>query len=496
MTTDITKMGSDIAGAGARASEEQFRLLVDGVWDYAIVMLDPQGMLASWNTGAARISGFQAGETVGRHFSRFYPPEDVASGKPDKVLRIAAADGRFEDEGWRLRKDGSRFWASVVITAMRDDGGRLRGFAAVVRDLGRHKQAEEKQRNLASILSASLDLQVTLNALLQQVGDHLHVDAVDVLLLNPHTNILEYAAGRGFFGTGAALAQVRMGEGYAGQAAQEQRIAGGAIPSESEGEYARAAWLADEGLAAGYAAPLVARGQSKGVLEVFQRVRFEPGREWLNSLETLAGQAALAIDNAQLFDGLQRSNVEFSVARDMTIEAWVRALDLRNKEAEGHTQRVVDMTVRLARALKIGGMDLVHMRTGAILHDIGKLGVPETVLLKVGQLTAAEWVVMRKHPSYAYELLWPVGYLRPALDIPLGHHEKWDGTGYPHGLKGEQIPLAARLFAVVDVWDSVGSDRPYRPAWPAEKVRQHIRSLAGTHFDPRIAQVFMSLLPD
>jgi HD-GYP domain-containing protein (c-di-GMP phosphodiesterase class II) len=144
----------------------------------------------------------------------------------------------------------------------------------------------------------------------------------------------------------------------------------------------------------------------------------------------------------------------------------------------------------------LGEEELVHVRRGALLHDIGKMGVPDGILLKPGPLTDGEWVMMRKHPVYAYEMLAPIVYLRPALDIPYCHHEKWDGTGYPRGLRGEAIPLAARIFAVVDVWDALRSDRPYRPGWPEEKVREHIRSLAGTHFDQAAVEVFLRLVDE
>jgi putative nucleotidyltransferase with HDIG domain len=232
--------------------------------------------------------------------------------------------------------------------------------------------------------------------------------------------------------------------------------------------------------------PLIAKGQVKGVLEVFHRAPLEPGQEWLDFLEALAGQAAIAVDNATLFKDLQRSNVDLRLAYDATIEGWSRALDLRDEETEGHTQRVTEITVELAQRLGFAEEALVQIRRGALLHDIGKMGIPDTILLKPGKLTDEEWVMMRKHPQYAYELLYPIAYLRPALEIPYCHHEKWDGTGYPQGLTGEQIPLAARLFAVVDVWDALTNDRPYRQAWPAEKVREHIQSLAGTHFDPQV----------
>jgi putative nucleotidyltransferase with HDIG domain len=210
-------------------------------------------------------------------------------------------------------------------------------------------------------------------------------------------------------------------------------------------------------------------------------------------METVAGQAAIAIDNAQLFEGLQRSARQLTVAYDATIEGWAHALDLRDCETEGHSRRVTELTLTLARAMGVGDDLLVHVRRGALLHDIGKMGIPDHILLKPGPLTKEEWTIMRRHPRFAYELLRPITYLRPALDIPYLHHEKWDGTGYPNGLAGEAIPLTARIFAVVDVWDALRSDRPYRAAWPVEKVRDHIRALAGSHFDRAVVETFLSL---
>jgi putative nucleotidyltransferase with HDIG domain len=238
-----------------------------------------------------------------------------------------------------------------------------------------------------------------------------------------------------------------------------------------------------------YGVPLITKGDVKGVMEIFHRAALEPDAEWFAFLNTLAGQAAIAVEIATLFESLQLSNSELFLAYDATIEGWSYALDLRDKETEGHTQRVTEMTLKLARTFGLSDLELVQVRWGALLHDIGKMGVPDEILLKPEPLTDKEWVAMKKHPSFAYEMLSPIRYLRLALEIPYCHHEKWDGSGYPRGLKGTQIPLVARIFAVVDVWDALTSDRPYRAAWPEEKVLDHIRSLSGTHFDPEVVKI-------
>ncbi|PWH12229.1 MAG: hypothetical protein DDG60_14400 [Anaerolineae bacterium] len=190
---------------------------------------------------------------------------------------------------------------------------------------------------------------------------------------------------------------------------------------------------------------------------------------------------------------LQRAHEHLAEAYDETIEGWSRVLDLRDKETEGHTQRVTAAAVRLARALGVPEEEIVHLRRGALLHDIGKMGISDRILQKPGALTDEEWAEMRKHPEYALQMLYPISYLRPALDIPYCHHERWDGSGYPRGLKGEEIPLAARIFSIVDVWDALLSNRPYRRGCTEESVLEYIRKYAGIYFDPKIVEVFIEL---
>lgn len=319
---------------------------------------------------------------------------------------------------------------------------------------------------------ASLDLHVTFNIILDQLLTQLGVHAADILILNMHTRHLEYAAGRGFRTKAIKGSNLRVAEGYAGSIVLERCIVNITNLNENNVEFTRSKLLENEGFVVYYGVPLIVKGQVKGVLEIFQRTQFHPDPEWLEFLETLAVQVAIAIDNVTLFDSLQRSNTELSLAYDATIEGWSFALDLRDKETDGHSKLVTEKTVYLARAIGMSEAEIVHVRRGALLHDIGKMGVPDNILLKPGLLTEEEWEIMRRHPFLAYEMLSPINYLRPALDIPYYHHEKWDGTGYPYGLKHDQIPLAARIFAVVDVWDALRSKRPYRPAWPEEKVRK------------------------
>ena len=360
----------------------------------------------------------------------------------------------------------------------------------LIEQTGRRLQQLTALSDITRAISSTFDLHLILGLLLEHVTQQMGIDATDVLLLNPGLHTLEFSAGLGFRTKSFEKARLRLGEGYGGQAALKREIVHVSDLAEQHDNPRLEKHLADEQFVSYYGVPLIAKGEIKGVLEIFQRAQFEPDKEWLDFLGTLARQAAIAIDSVLQFDTLQRSNSELSQAYDETIEGWSYALDLRDKETEGHTRRVTEMTLKLARLFGLSETALTQVRRGALLHDIGKMGVPDGILLKPGPLTAEEWVVMKKHPTFAYEMLSPIQYLRATLDIPYCHHEKWDGTGYPRGLKGEQIPLAARIFAVVDVWDALISDRPYRPAWSEDKARQNIQAEAGTHFDPQVVKTF------
>ena len=241
-------------------------------------------------------------------------------------------------------------------------------------------------------------------------------------------------------------------------------------------------------------APLKIKNELIGVIYVDNRARSGIFQESeLVMIKAFADQAAVAIDNAQLFENLQESNRELQEAYQATLEGWVQALDMRDKETEGHTQRVTILTERLARAMGVEGDALINIVRGALLHDIGKMAIPDGILLKPDKLTEAERTLIQKHPQYAYDMLKRIEFLLPAIDIPYCHHEKWDGTGYPRGLKGEEIPFAARIFPVVDVWDALISDRPYRKGYPQAEVRERIKADSGKHFDPRVVEAFFAL---
>jgi len=362
------------------------------------------------------------------------------------------------------------------------------------------EQTQEQINRLAAlhdidlVINSSLDLRVTLNILLDQVADKLNIDAASVLLFNPRTQMLEYAAGRGFRTRSIEHYSLHMGEGISGQAAMERHLVQALNLDELDDSLAYTNIMHEECFSSYFSVPLIAKGQVKGVLDVFNRKTLNPDHDWYSFLETLGGQAAIAIDNTTLLEDLHRTNIELTLAYDTTLEGWSKALDLRDKETEGHTQRVAELTAQIAQQIGIPEADIIHLRRGALLHDIGKMGIPDKILLKTGPLDEEEWKVMKNHSTLAYNLLYPITYLRPALDVPLYHHEKYDGSGYPNGLKGEQIPIAARVFAIVDVWDALTSNRPYRSAWSTKKALNYIKDQSGSQFDPQVVDIFLNLI--
>ena len=343
-------------------------------------------------------------------------------------------------------------------------------------------------------IGSTTDLRVSLQSVLENITRQLKVDAADVLLLNPATLVLEYAAGLGFFTAEVMHTSLPLGKSQAGKSALERRIVRIPDLTDQSLEFSHNSLVTDERFAAYVAVPLMAKGEVKGVLEIFQRASLELDDDWMSFLEMLASQAALAIDNALLFEGLEKVNIELTLAYDATIEGWSQALELRDQETQGHSVRVLDLTLRLAAEMGISSKDLQDIHRGVLLHDIGKMGIPDSILHKPGKLTDEEWEIMHEHPKYAYDMLAPIAYLRNSLDIPYCHHEKWDGSGYPRGLSGETIPLPARIFAIVDVFDALTSDRPYRDAWSKEETLDYIREQSGTHFDPRLVEIFLKFI--
>lgn len=483
-----------------RESEERFRTLAESAQD-CIFIIDSDMRVQYVNRFAVKLFRKSQGKIIGKLLEDLFPSETYAHQRfhIQKVFKTGlpgshAARTRFPDR---------ELWLDTRLVPLRSERGDISAIMSVSRDFSERRRAQKKVKQqveqLAALneidkaISGSLDLSVILQIILNQLTDKLEVNAASVLLLN-ESNRLEYVSGCGFRTSLIKESAPLLGQGNAGRAALERHLV--SIPDFSAGdaEISPPQFVKDEGFAAYFGVPLVVKGKVKGVLEIFHRRPLNVDENWLTFLKALAGQAGIAIDHVELFQKLERSNTELSLAYDATIEILAGALKLRDRPTEDHARRVAKVTVQLAHAMGISEQEMVHVRRGALLHDIGKIAIPDSILLKKGPLTDQEWEIMREHPSHAYKWLYRVPFLRPALNIPYSHHERWDGTGYPRGLKGEEIPLEARVFAVVDVWDALGANRPYATPWPQERIREHIQASAGTHFDPKVVEVFLEIV--
>ena len=346
-------------------------------------------------------------------------------------------------------------------------------------------------REIDRMIIGNFDLSSTLHFLVSQIAVQLQVEAVDILLVNENSSLITYEMGLGFVNQATRKSLVSMNHGPAEWVVENnQPMYIPEIQSSQWHEFFQN--LPTEKFISYYAVPLNVKGRCTGVLEVFRRTNKKLDPEWEEFLYALGQQTAIAIENGQLVEKLTRANREMSFAYDRTIEGWARALDMRDYITGEHSKKVKEWTLILAQAMGIRDPEtLTHIRRGATLHDIGKIGVPDQILNKPGPLNDEEWKIMRQHPIFARDILYPIEFLRPCIDIPYSHHERWDGTGYPQGLKGKEIPLVARIFAIIDVFNAITSERPYRKPWSKEKAIDYIHEQSGKHFDPEVVEVFL-----
>ncbi|MGY4707711.1 HD domain-containing phosphohydrolase [Candidatus Bipolaricaulota sp. J31] len=430
-------------------------------------------------------------------------PSDAAGRTLGRALRLRSAlvvalqaEGRVE--GVAVigdRGDPARFSEADLV------GARLLAHLAASA-LHRTALQEQTQRRLERLqtlreidlaIASNLDPHFTIKVLLEETENRLGVEAVAVLLLEPESMSLRVAGARGFEAPVEGI-RIPLSRALASRVTRERRPIYVELSPPVQMPSPLSEIALREGFTSLHVAPMISKQRLLGVLEVFHREPPHPPEEWTDFLEALAAQAAIAVENASLLSDLQRTNLELRIAYEATLRSWGQLLELRDRETKGHTERVVELTMKLARELGVRGEELMYMRWGALLHDIGKLGVPDSIMFKPGKLTEEEWEVMRRHPIYAYEVLSGIEFLRPALEIPYCHHERWDGTGYPRGLRGEEIPLSARIFAVVDAWDAMRSERPYRGPLSREEALREIREGAGSQFDPRVVRAFLDLV--
>jgi len=347
---------------------------------------------------------------------------------------------------------------------------------------------------ISRTINSDMDFEMVMEPLLRQTQKFLDSDAVALYLNDKESGLLICRAQSGFRTGLIENAKVRYGQPYVGIAAEEQRIVSNPHIEPLNDNKEFETLISAEAFESQQCAPIIIAGKTTGVLETFQRKPFSASPEWMILFDAIATQTGLALDYNSIYADLQHAYLDLELSYEATIEGWSAAMDYRDQETEGHSKRVTSLALSLAARLGIPEEEISTISRGALLHDVGKIGIPDSILKKPGQLDEEEWKLMKTHPLIAYNMLSRIPYLKESLVIPLYHHEKWDGSGYPEGLKGEKIPLAARLFSVIDVFDALTSDRPYRKAWSKEKAMEYIREQAGRHFDPDIVKTFISML--
>jgi len=485
-----------IANKELEKSETRNKAILEAIPDMMFIT-DNAGVFLDFHANQIQDLYVTPEDFMGKNITMVLPP-NLAYFLLERIALISKTGMSYLHEYSLMTENKEQFYEARMVPC--DE----RSVMTIVRNITDKKKSDQKIleqieyltviHEIDNIVLESQDFVPSLKVILLQVLKKLKADAGVVFTIESQTMAIKYATSLGISEKGIEQIKLHDFMNLAREAVNENKTIFVPDVSRSAEKITLIDVMSEEGFVSTVIVPLFAKQNNIGVLQIFNRNRFEEGHDWMDSFNAFGSQIAIAIDSANAFSNLKRSNDNLIQAYDETIKGWSRGMDLRDRETEGHSLRVTEMTLILAKEFGMNKTDLVNVRRGALLHDMGKLGIPDSILLKPGKLTDEEWVIMRQHPQFAVDMLGPIDYLRPALDIPFGHHEKWDGSGYPQGLKGKQIPLAARLFAVVDVWDALRSDRPYRAAWSKEKVLEHIQAGSGSHFDPEIVEIFIKIM--
>ncbi|MGB8980728.1 MAG: PAS domain S-box protein, partial [Anaerolineales bacterium] len=439
-----------------REREEQLRLITDNMVD-TISQVDAERKFIYASPSLERIFGYAPEDIIGRPAFEYVHPDDI----PTVLETLAEAKQRGESSlllkyRWR-HADGRYLWVESATRLLSDEQGQPLGAIFGTRDITERQQAEDVLQSTTEMLLALIDASPV---------------AIDIIDNAGNVKLWSPAAER-LFGwsadevVGQPLPFITHGRQYELQEQIKREVMGVSI--------------------SGLETKRIRKDGSAVDVELWT----VPLRDFRGKIIGSVGFLTDITERKKAEQQIQDLHSELLVAYDETLEGWSRALNLRDPNPDAHSKRVVDVTVSLARQVGIPDSELIHVRRGAILHDIGKMGIPDNILLKPEPLTEEEWRIMRLHPVFAHEMLSKIPFLRPSLDIPYAHHERWDGSGYPRKLKAVEIPLAARVFAVVDTFDALTSDRSYRHAWKREDALSHIHNQAGIQFDPQVVEVFL-----
>ena len=493
-------------------SERQFREVLQKLRLLAVI-LDKHGKITFCNDYFLKFTGWYRYEVIDQDwFNLFIPAEERDHRRRGFYKALDQGDDHPHSESYMLVRSNEKRLISWNNTVLRNKVDHLVGMARIGVDITTHRQTEQKVRNsleetrlhlsrlttlrkIDSTITNKNNLHEKLQAVASTIKESLGVDSVDILIIEPITMALIPTAAVG--NELALIPPINLcnSEGERIDFCDNDEVL--IFTDLNDGNLPE--WLAvryrDYCPYSFYAAaPMIIVGKQIGVLETFSKRNPIHDPEWATFLQSLALQAAIAFENAEMVQQIQQANRDLIQAYEATLKGWAHALELRDKETSGHSERMMDLATRLGSRKGLQANQLRNLSRGVILHDIGKMGVPDYILHKPGPLTDVQWSVMRQHPQFAYDILSDVPYLNEALEVPYCHHERWDGSGYPRGLKGEEIPINARIFAVIDVWDALTHDRPYRPAWTPDETMKHILDSSGSHFDPAVVKLFLKMI--
>jgi PAS domain S-box-containing protein len=446
-----------------QASAARYRAVVENQTEF-IVRWKPDGTRTFVNEAYCRYFDITFEQAISSSFISQVVSEDRAAIE-EKISRLKSGAVNGETDIHRVMKpDGSIGWQEWTDSVIRSESGQVVELQSVGRDITERKLAEEAVRESEALYRKAIEVAGAVPYRQSYPSEEFHIDY-------------------DFIGEG-----IRQITGYGPEEFSESLWDSLVQESHLAGELAQYSWRE--------AIQRVRTGASP-IWQCEHRILTRNGEtRWIyEAAVELRDKAGISHGSIGLYQNIserKRAEENLAEAYDTTLEGWAKALELRDKETEGHSRRVTETTLALARTMGFSEQELLHIRRGSILHDIGKMGIPDDILRKHGPLTDEERTIVQKHPDTAHELLKRIPYLEKSLEIPYCHHEKWDGTGYPRGLKGEEIPLAARVFAVVDVWDALSTDRPYRNAWNKEQVAEYLMHESGKHFDPRVVNAFLA----
>ncbi|MCX8061726.1 MAG: PAS domain S-box protein [Anaerolineales bacterium] len=491
-----------------KEAEEKLRqheILLNGILQGTrdgYLLIDVGGKFLEVNRAYANLLGYSPEELIGKTIAdveAVQTAEQIAA-----IVETIRHQGSALFETLHRHRDGHLIDVEVSMTYLPEQGGRMVAFVRDVSEriamqnaLRQAKDHIERQlgemtilRNIDLAITAHHDSQKIIQILLEQVSQLQGILGACLLIRNSHESSWRLQAS---LPKGVDCQTDHLP--YWLQVELEQLVL------HSQPRFVQLDSSATSALPALFSTcaslailPLIKHQQLSGSMLLFAAPANFFDAEWSDFAKAIATQTTIGLENAHLYEALSQKHQELLEAYQATLEAWSRTLEIRDKDTQGHTHRVVEISLKLAQAFGLAEEELEVLRRGAMLHDIGKIQVPDTILLKPSKLDESEWEIMRQHPLYAREMIQGIRILEEAVDIPLYHHERWDGEGYPYGLKGEEIPFSARLFAVADVWDALTSDCPYRPAWTKEAAVEYIRKQAGFQFDPRVVEVFLRLL--